>query len=191
REIDNVLYTGTSVITDDRFDTDGVDRTGYDYITTLNGGNGSLTGIEFAFQRQFDSLPGFWSGFGFQGNLSVLDGEFETGAGDSAPLPGTSDMIVNATLFYELYGLSARLSYQWRDDWVDSLSIEGFNDQFRKDYENLDLSLRYEVTEQLTVFADFNNLTDEHYIAYSGSVARPTEVEQIGRRYLLGLRVTY
>ncbi|MCG8370341.1 MAG: TonB-dependent receptor, partial [Proteobacteria bacterium] len=47
REIDNVLYTGTSVITDDRFDTDGVDRTGYDYITTLNGGNGSLTGIEF------------------------------------------------------------------------------------------------------------------------------------------------
>ena len=74
---------------------------------------------------------------------------------------------------------------------VDSLSIEGFNNQFRKDYENLDLSLRYDVTERLTVFADFNNLTDEKYIAYSGSVARPTEVEQIGRRYLFGLRLAY
>ena len=93
-------------------------------------------------------------------------------------------MIVNATLLYELYGLSARLSYQWRDDRVDSLSIEGFNDQFRKDYENLDLSLRYDFTERLTVFAGFKNLTDEKYIAYSGSVARPTEVEQIRRRYL-------
>ena len=191
REVDNVLYTGTSIITDDRFDTDGIDRTGYEYITTLNGGKGSLTGVEFAFQRQFSSLPGFWSGFGFQGNVSFLEGEFETGTDDSAPLPGTSDMIVNATLFYELYGLSARLSYQWRDDWVDSLSIEGFNDQFRKDYENLDLSLRYDFSERLTVFADFNNLTDEKYIAYSGSVARPTEVEQIGRRYLLGLRLAY
>jgi hypothetical protein len=32
------------------------------------------------------------------------------------------------------------------------------------------------------------NLTDETYVAYKGTTAIPAEVEQIGSRYLFGLR---
>ena len=82
------------------------------------------------------------------------------------------------------------MSYQWRSDWLDTLGGLG-SGEYRKGYENLDVSLRYAVNDNLTIFADLSNLTDEIYVAYAGSTAYPTEVEQIGSRYLFGIRFDY
>jgi len=191
RHVSNVLFNSTAEVDNDFYDTDGFDRTGYDYVTTLNGGDGNLYGLELEYVQRWIFLPEPFHGLGFQGNLSFLDGKFETPDGRKAPFPGTSDVIANASLFYEAYGVSARLSYQWRDDWVDTLSFEGFGDQSRKAYGNLDFSFRYAINYRFTVFLDANNLTNEKYIAYEGDVSHPTEVEQIGRRYLAGIRFSY
>ncbi|MBW0150972.1 MAG: TonB-dependent receptor [Phenylobacterium sp.] len=190
RSVDNVLYDAVSKVTDDRFDAAGVDRTGYDYTTTLNGGRGKLYGLELAYLQQFDFLPGAWSGLGFQGNVTFLKGDFETKDGRTEQFPGTSERILNTSVFYEKYGLSARLSYQWRDDWQDTIGGLG-SGEFRAATESLDLSLRYAVNERLSVFLDANNLTDEVYVAYEGSEDFPTEVEQIGARWMAGVRFTY
>ena len=190
RAVDNVLYETTSPVTDDRFDGGGIDRTGYNFTTTLNGGSGKLYGLEFAYLQQFDFLPGAWGGLGFQGNLTFLKGDFETQQGTTESFPGTSERILNTSVFYEKYGLSARLSYQWRDDWQDTLGGFGAG-EFRAATESLDLSLRYAVNQQFTVFLDANNLTDEVYVAYEGSEAFPSEVEQIGSRWMAGVRFTY
>lgn len=191
RDVSDVLFNSTEPVGDGRYDTAGVDRSGYNYTSTLNGGDGKLYGLEFAYLQQFVFLPGPFDGLGVQANLALLDGEFTRPGGGKAPFPGTSDTIVNASVYYEKYGLSARLSYQWRDDWVDTLSLAGFGDQFRKAYESLDLSVRYAVNDHLSVFFDANNLTDETYVAYEGDKDHPTEVEQIGRRFLAGARVTF
>lgn len=191
RNVDNVLFDSTSIVEGDLFDAPGLDRTGYDYATTLNGGEGKLYGIELAYLQQFVFLPAPFDGFGFQGNLALLDGDFKAPDGRTAAFPGVSDTIVNASLFYEAHGLSARLSYQWRSEWIDTLSFAGFGDQIRDAYENLDLSLRYAVTDNVSVYFDANNLTDETYVAYEGDAAHPTEVEQIGRRYMAGVRFRF
>lgn len=190
RAVDNVLYDAVSKVADDRFDAAGIDRTGYDYTTTLNGGRGKLYGLELAYLQQFDFLPGAWSGLGFQGNLTFLKGDFKTREGREEDFPGTSERILNTSIFYEKYGLSARLSYQWRDDWQDTIGGLG-SGEFRAATESLDLSLRYAVTDQFTVFLDANNLTDELFVAYEGSEQFPTEVEQIGARWMAGVRFTY
>lgn len=191
RDVKDVLFNSTELVGDDRYNTAGIDRSGYNYTSTLNGGDGKLYGLELAYLQQFVFLPGPFDGFGVQGNLAFLDGEFTRPGGGKAPFPGTSDTIVNASVYYEKYGLSARLSYQWRDDWVDTLSLAGFGDQYRKAYESVDLSVRYNVNDHVSVFFDANNLTDETYIAYEGDEDHPTEVEQIGRRFLAGVRVTF
>lgn len=191
RNVSDVLFDSSTVITDDRYSVAGLDRTGYSYETTLNGGDGKLYGVELNYMQQFVFLPSGWDGFGFQGNLSLLSGEFETPEGRIVDFPGVSDTIVNASLFYENYGLSARISYQWRSDWIDTLSFNGWGDQTRKAYENLDLSLRYAVNDHISLYFDANNLTDETYIAYEGDLDHPTEVEQIGRRVLAGLRFRF
>ncbi|WP_228275051.1 TonB-dependent receptor [Stakelama tenebrarum] len=194
RWVDNVLYDSQDVITDDTYDSPGIDRTGYRFVSSFNGSNGKLYGVELSYLQQWDFLPGALSGFGFQGNIALLDGSFDTPSRQDVPFPGTSKTVVNASLFYEKYGISARVSYQWRDDWPDTLGGLGLGsggDEYRKGYGNLDVALRYALTPNFTLFADLNNLTDETYVAYEGSVDRPSEVEQIGRRFLFGVRVNY
>lgn len=196
RWVDNVFYQSREPVGSTIFDSDGIDRSGYLLTSTFNGTNGRLYGVEFNVQNQFAFLPSPFDGLGFQGNLTLLGGSFDipasavTMAQQDVAFQGLSDTIVNASLYYEKYGFSGRVSYQWRSDWLDTLGGLG-SGEYRKGYANLDVSLRYAVNDNLTLFADLANLTDETYVAYSGSTAYPTEVEQIGSRYLFGLRFSY
>lgn len=53
------------------------------------------------------------------------------------------------------------------------------------------MSIRYKVTDNFTVFADGSNLTNAIYSAYEDSMAKPTEVERIGSRYMFGIRFSF
>ena len=190
RWVEDVLYQSQAPVGSDFYDFGGVDRSAYLLSGTYNGEKGKLYGVEFNLLKQFDFLPGALDGFGFQGNVTLLDGSFDTPTQQNIAFQGMSKRIANASLFYEKYGISARVSYQWRSNWLDTLGGFG-SGEYRKGYENLDVSLRYELTENLTLFADLANLTDETYIAYQGTTATPTEVEQIGSRYLFGVRFSF
>ncbi|AIT80016.1 TonB-dependent receptor [Novosphingobium pentaromativorans] len=187
RWVDNVLYSSQQPVGSDFYSFGGVDRSGYLLSGTFNGKHGKLYGVEFNAQKQFDFLPAPLDGFGFQGNLTLLDGDFDTPTQEGIPFQGMSKTIANASLFYEKYGFSGRVSYQWRSHWLDTLGGLG-SGEYRQGYENLDVSLRYAVNENFTLFADLANLTNETYIAYANTPATPTEVERIGSRYLFGVR---
>jgi TonB-dependent receptor len=191
RMVEGVLFSNTEPVGSDVFNSNGVNRSNYLLSSTFNGDDGDLTGLELNYQQQFTFLPGALSGLGFQGNLTFIEGEFGTAQRDDISFPGTSDTIVNASLYYEKFGFSGRVSYQYRSEWLDTLGgfgIGSTGDEFRKGYENVDVALRYAISDRVTVFADLNNLTDEEYIVYQGDEGRPTEVEQIGSRYMFGLR---
>jgi TonB-dependent receptor len=195
RWVDNVLYQSQQQVGSDVFNFGGRDRSGYLLTSTFNGENGKLYGIEFNFQQQFTFLPSPFDGLGFQGNLTLLEGEYDTQLVNGVrqtglAFQGLSDKLANASLYYEKYGLSARVSYQWRSDWLDTLGGLG-SGEFRQRYENLDVSIRYQLTENFTLFADLSNLTNEKYIAYQDNREQPSEVEQIGSRYLFGIRFNY
>ncbi len=193
RWVDNVLFSNTQIVGTDAFNSGGVNRSAYLLSSSFNGNSGELYGVEFNYQQQFTFLPSPLDGFGFQGNLTLIEGSFDTDFRQNIGFPGTSDTIVNASLYYEKYGLSVRASYQWRSDYLESLSIGtgggvATGDEFRGGYTNVDVAIRYDITPNISVFADLNNLTDAKYTAFLGTRARPTEVEQIGRRYLAGIR---
>ncbi|MBJ7442740.1 MAG: TonB-dependent receptor [Sphingobium sp.] len=190
RWVEDVLYQNQAPVGSDFYDFGGVDRSAYLLSGTYNGDKGKLYGVEFNLLKQFDFLPGALDGFGFQGNVTLLNGSFDTPTQQNIAFQGMSKRIANASLFYEKYGISARVSYQWRSNWLDTLGGFG-SGEYRKGYENLDVSLRYALNDNLTLFADLANLTDEKYIAYQGTTATPTEVEQIGSRYLFGVRFSF
>ncbi|MCB2049850.1 MAG: TonB-dependent receptor [Novosphingobium sp.] len=194
RRVEDVLYSSARVFGSDLYNTEGFDRSGYLLESTFNGGNGKFYGVEFNASHQFTSLPGFLGGFGLQGNLTLLDGDFKQlqtdGTTISSAFPGMSKTVLNGSLFYEKYGISARVSYQWRDKSLDTLGGLGAGES-RDAYENLDVTVRYAINDNFTVYADLANLTNEHYVAYTGSSATPTEVEQIGSRYMFGIRFQY
>ena len=121
----------------------------------------------------------------------MLDGEFKTPEGRTAGFPGTSDTVMNAAFFYENFGWSLRLSWQWRSEWIDDISVDADSDYYWDETERLDFSARYQVNDWLTVYGDANNLTDELGVRYQGSPERPVEVEGFGRRYMMGLRAVF
>jgi TonB-dependent receptor len=189
RWVDNVIFDASTTLADDRF---GPGTTGFDYITVDNGSDGRLTGLELNYQQQWTFLPGPLDGFGFQGNITLIDSEFTAPDGRVLPLPGTSDMIYNASLYFENYGLSVRLNYAWRDDWLSSIETDIDADNYWGAYERLDFSARYQVTDFATLYFDANNLTDELGVRYQNrDRSLPTEVEGFGRRFMAGVRVSY
>jgi len=200
RWIDNVFYGNTERVGNDRFDSNGVDRSNYTLTGTFNGQNGRLYGVELNYQQKFSFLPAPFDGLGFQGNLTLLGGKFDaefvsptTGLSvlrSGIAFPGMSKRILNASMFYEKHGISARVSYQKRSDWLDTIGGLGAGES-RQGYENLDVSLRYKINDMFTIFADAANLTNAKYIAYEGTKDRPSEVEQIGSRYLFGIRFDF
>jgi TonB-dependent receptor len=188
RQVDDVLYDFSTEVGDDRYDSDGEDRSGYEYRTTLNGGTGHLSGLELSYMQRWPGLPGFLDGLGMQFSMALMDGEFEGPNGRKVRFPGTSDMLVNASLFYENYGFSIRLSYQWRDSWVDDLNWESESDFFWAAYDQLDFSLRYQLSRSVSFFFDANNLTESRTVRYKGERQYPVEVEGFGSRYMFGVR---
>ncbi|MDV3458431.1 TonB-dependent receptor [Sphingomonas sp. HF-S4] len=91
-----------------------------------NGGKGMVQGIEAGARTFFRAswLPDWLSNFGALVNYTYLDHETELAPSLAATLPGRqriagiSDHIFNASAFYENKGFSARLSYNYRSDFV-------------------------------------------------------------------------
>ncbi|WP_103028694.1 TonB-dependent receptor [Salinibacter altiplanensis] len=195
--ISDPQFESETIVNDNQFDTDEQDRTGYTYETILNGQDGRIYGVELQYFQQWTFLPGALAGLGVQTNATFLDSEFTTPSSPStapreASFPGTSDTILNGSVFYERYGLSTRLSYQWRDDWIDSLDpADERRDTYWDNEARLSASARYSFSDNYAVFAEVSNLTDELGRRYQSSESRQVQVEGYGRRYQIGVRVNY
>jgi TonB-dependent receptor len=194
RWVEDVLYQSQQRVGSDLYDSNGIDRSNYLLGSTFNGEKGDLYGVEFNIETQFDFLPGPLAGLGVQGNLTLLGGDFQArnaaGQLETFAFQGLSDTVLNASVFYEYAGLSLRVAYQKRSDFLDTLGGLG-SGEFRQGFENLDVTARYALTRNITLFADLANLTDETYVAYEGTPATPSEVERIGERYLFGVRFNF
>lgn len=195
RNVDNVIYADSTTI-------DGgiylASAAGEDWTLTgfVNGRGGHLSGIEMNFLGTADDLlPEPFDGLGASANLTLLDSEFETNSGNTFSLPGTSETVFNASVFYEKFGVSARLNYQFRDAWLSTTENDSLG-EFWDAQQRVDASLRYVLPVEFndarfTVFANGNNLTDEIDVRYISTPATPNQVEGYGRYWLLGIRVDY
>lgn len=191
RNVTNVLFDASTVVGDDRFNFGGVDRSQYQFNTTLNGNKGYIQGVELAYTQPFTALPGALSGFGVQGSVTLIDGEVDLGT-RKANFPGTSKWVANGAVYYEKYGASLRLSYQYRSDYANDLAPGGSNaDLIWEAQQRVDFSARYDVNRYVTLFADVSNITDERGLVYQGTTERPYELEYFGRRFLFGVRARY
>ncbi|MGY0633885.1 TonB-dependent receptor [Luteimonas sp. A478] len=176
----------------------GLDRSEYIFETTANGGKGHLAGIEVAFSQTLEpfverwGLPEWAAGFGIRGNMTFNDSETETPDGRKVSLPGSSDFIYNVALSYERYGLSTRLSWQHRTEWIDGIGDGDYlGDTYWDKVGRLDFKTSYRFNPNTEVFLEANNLLKEPGIRYDGARHRVSEYESFGARYMVGLRLNF
>ncbi|WP_438865586.1 TonB-dependent receptor [Neptunicella sp.] len=195
RHIDNVIYADSTKIDAGLYVPDYAGQQ-WDYTGFVNGQDGSFQGIEFNLIAQAsDFISESLDGFGFNANITLLDSEFTTLSGAEFSLPGTSDLIYNASLFYENDSLSVRLNYQFRDDWLSTTENDSMGEYWNAQ-KRLDLSVSYTLPQpvlgaDVSIYANANNLTDEIDIRYAGTEATPNQIERYGRRFMAGVRVNF
>jgi TonB-dependent receptor len=148
-----------------------------------------IDGIEFAVQHWFGD-----SGFGVQGNYTMVDSDvgFDnlTTEGQFA-ITGLSDT-ANFVGFYDKDAWQVRVAYNWRDAFLLSRTAGGGNQpQYVEDYSQIDVSIGYEINENLTVTAEGINVTGENYRTHGRAKAQLLSLEDLGARYQLGLRYTF
>ncbi|HYG05993.1 MAG TPA: TonB-dependent receptor [Stenotrophomonas sp.] len=155
-------------------------------------GSYDVDGIELIAQLPLGMIHPWLQGFGINANYTRLDSSLagESDLGIKTPMPGLSKDTYNATLYYENARFDARVSYNHKSEYVESI---GYNMYpiWRDAYGQLDVSIGYRITDNIKLSLKGINLTDEVTSGYTMDPAFPTMYEKSGRRISLGIRADF
>lgn len=158
----------------------------------INGDGGTLDGVEIQYQQPFTFLPGFWSNFGFIGNVTWVDSDVGYGTAGRNRLTGQSKNTANATLYYEDGPFQARISAAHRSQYLLSFpGANGNSEEGVNDTTNIDASMSYDFNDNLTFSLEGINLTDEYVDRYVDALDRVSDYRHTGREIAVGLRWKY
>ena len=159
--------------------------------TPVNNKEAKIHGFELAGQYFFGD-----SGFGVLANYTIVRGDIGYDV-TSDPnenqfaLLGLSDS-ANAVLMFEKFGLSARLAYNWRDEYLQNLNVGQWrNPIFVEAFDQIDLNVGYDITDHFAVSFEAVNLTGEDVRWHGRSDKQMWRLEDLGPRYALGARYKF
>jgi TonB-dependent receptor len=164
----------------------------YTVAQRVNGPDATIDGFELAWQHVFGD-----TGFGFNANITLVDtdrpydrtdisqsGFAVTGLADSANFIG----------FYDKGGFEIRVAANWRDEYLLQFGQNQNNSRFGAEptFVNsslqIDVSTSYQLTEQLNVFFEALNVTNDTLSTHGRFDNQLLDVFAFGRRYALGAR---
>ncbi|WP_425533083.1 TonB-dependent receptor [Stenotrophomonas rhizophila] len=159
----------------------------------INGNKATVKGAEFNWQQQLAFLPAGWDGLLVGASGTWLDTDFDPGlAGrerDDFMLPRASKHVYTAHIGYEKAGFSTRVAAVYRSEYLDTLGDSAAYDIYVAPNTQLDFSLDYKITANVSVYLEAQNLLDKPLELYQGTRSRTLQMEEYGRTYALGLKV--
>lgn len=160
----------------------------FDVQRPVNQNSANLHGWEMGGQYFFGD-----SGFGIFANYTLVDGDvaFDNTVieRDQFALLGLSDT-ANVMFMYENYGWSARLAWNWRDEYLISANENGSNRNpyYVDEYEQWDLSVNYTLNDNWSFGFEAINLTGEDVRWHGRSKKQMIKLVDQSPRYMLGVR---
>lgn len=168
------------------------------YVGPINQADADINGVEIAYQQFFDELPGLFSNLGIQTNYTYIDssatpppafldadddGLADPGSHESNLRFGLNNLLGQSRHTANLIGIyqddkfEARLAYNWRSEYLNSYrEVVTGNPVFQDSSGFLDLSLRYDITDQIQLSFSGANILDT-------KSKSSTQVDQSGQRY--------
>jgi TonB-dependent receptor len=157
----------------------------------INNRDAQIWGFEIAGQHFFGN-----TGFGISASFTYVHGDigFDNGGDpnvDQFALTGLSNT-ANVTGIYDKNGISARVSYNWRDKFLSSLNRDSYRNPVNtKARGQVDASISYDITPRIAVTAEGINLTNEPLRTYGRSVTNVWFAQELQRRFLFGARYKF
>jgi len=188
KKINDFIYTAN-------FDFSQAPYVGYEATQPINGEDAELLGFEVALQKQLTFLPGFASGFGIFTNYTYTWSEArlitEGGTSRTVSLPGQAADVANLAISYEKYGFSGRISLNYNGAFVAEIRETSSSDRYYDQSTQVDISVSQLVTENIRIFADVINLTNQPLRYYNGVSTRPEQQEYYSWRGKIGVKLSF
>jgi outer membrane receptor protein involved in Fe transport len=156
--------------------------------------------MEFAYSQKFDHLGAPWNGFllGLNTTFSKSEADIDSMKGGELlsrriHLPNQSDVVANAMFGWENERFGVRLSANYKSSYLYELGDIDTpeKDIYTDDQIFLDFSSHVNLSKNLQLKFDVQNITDEHYYNYAGSKAYNAQYEEYGPAYKLALTYTH
>jgi TonB-dependent receptor len=160
----------------------------------------TIDGLELAIQHDFSDynpVPFIdLTGFGIIANMTIVDSDasYNNQTPNSAnegqfAVVGISDSH-NLIAYYERFGLSARVAYNWRDRF---LNFQGASSGYTEEYEQLDANVTYSIPgTAFSLSYDGLNLTEEGRETFErNNPSYKTWVSQGHAKHIFGIRWKY
>jgi TonB-dependent receptor len=170
--------------------TDDLDEgpwAGFEIEHAVNGGEATLYGFELNWQQELTFLPGLLSGFGLYANYTHTWADAEL-TDRSGFLPGQAGDAGNIAISYESGPLNARLSYAYQSEFIEEVGKDKDHDEYSDDHGQLDFTGTYKVTNNLSLYVDLVNLTNEPKYDYMGIYDRPISISYYSWATRIGLK---
>ena len=164
----------------------------------INGFGALLDGIEVNAQTALTFLPKPFDGLGISGNATYARAIRTnlTNTATGQPLdeyPGLSKWTYNASVFYDKDWLNARLSYNYRSDWLVTVAdaSNGNNPIYRKGEGYLDGKITFRFPEwHYSLFMEMQNIGKEYSKSYIKNIGT-LEVYYPGQRFFAGFQLKF
>ncbi len=162
--------------------TDVLNPGGHDFLMQgpANGGRAHINGYEANLQQPIGD-----TGFGFIANMTYADGKVEGGG----PIDGNSKWTYNLTGYFENSLVSARLAYNYRSKFKSG--TDRGVDMWQDSFGSLDGSFSYNVTQNIALTLDAQNIGHSKLYYFVGDPSIPRAYYDNGQTWYVGVRLKY
>lgn len=158
--------------------------------TFINVDDSEIFGIEFNYVQSLKDLHPALDGFLASANLTLSESESTLPDGREVPFRNQANTVWNVALGYDKGPWDLRISANFRSNNLDEL-IDPELDRTIDDRMLVEASAKYKVNDNLQLYLEGKNLTDEPEYYYFGSDNRMMQYDEFGTSWILGARYTF
>jgi TonB-dependent receptor len=187
KQISDFTFSSTTPITTGEF-------AGFDLITPANGSEATVYGVELGWQQQLTFLPAPLDGTGILANYTYTDSRTELGDRFDRPntrFPRQVPHFGNLAVSYDRFGFSGLVSLNYQSAYMYTIAGTAEDDRFTDTRAQFDMAVSQQLGPRLRAFVELNNLTNEPFVTYTGTLERPIESEYEGRWGMFGVRFDF
>ncbi|MEL6662333.1 MAG: TonB-dependent receptor, partial [Pseudomonadota bacterium] len=166
--------------------TDGITRVD----TFVNVDNSEIFGVEFNYVQSLEDLNPALRGFLASANLTLTDSESTLPDGRDVRFLNQADTVWNLALGYDRGPWDLRVSANFRGNNLDELIDEDL-DRTIDDRLLIEASAKYDINDNIQVYLEGKNLTDEPEYYFFGDESRLMQYDEFGTSVIFGARLTY
>ena len=191
------------------FSVDGQDLQAVVTTQDVDGEESTITGFEISAAHSFSYLPGAWSGLGVRVGYNYANSDFEfedavfgastiiasdgtaierVGIVAPADVPGLSEHVASAQVYYSIGDLDLQGVYKYRSSYFQQFISTPGNLRYIDDRGIFEARASYQVSDSVRVSVEALNIFDEPKVQYNPTADNFAEVNVYGPRIYFGVR---